>query len=184
GPALFVTPASALLAALKGDPAARVREAAAESLGKMTNVPGLAKEAVPALAAALKDPAPEPRRGAAEALRRWGKAAQPALDDLQEALRQPDNSTATRVLAARAIGAVGHPEAVAGLPALKDVLADAKAPVDVRVAAAEAIGALGPDVAAAAPLLGQLLADPETPTPLRQELATTLGKFGPGAKPA
>src|SRR5262249_9727353 len=54
----------------------------------------------------------------------------------------------------------------------------------VRVAAAEAIGALGPDVAAVAPLLGQLLTDADTPTPLRQELAGTLGKFGPGAKAA
>jgi HEAT repeat protein len=183
-PELFITPTSALLGALKNDRAARVREASAEALGRMTAVPGVVLDVVPALAAALKDPAPEPRRGAAEALRRWGKAAQPALEALQETLRSADNSPATRVLAARAITAVGHPEAVAALPALKEVVSDARAPVDVRVAAAETIGALGPDVAAVAPLLGELLGSAETPTPLRQELAATLGKFGPGAKPA
>jgi HEAT repeat protein len=186
-PEIFVTPANGLLLALKKDKekSNRVREAAVEALGKMTAVPGLSGDAVPALADILKnDPEQDLRRAAAEALRRWGKASLLALKDLEAAVARQDNDEATRTLAIRAIGAIGPPEALDTVKTLRTVLVDAKAPTDLRVAVVEVFGILQSQQDNLVEVLGQLLVAADTPAPVRQELAVTLGKYGAAAKPA
>jgi HEAT repeat protein len=88
-------------------PETKVREAAAEALGRI----GVA--ALPALQAALHDPTRWVRGPAAEALGRIGVAALPAL---QAALRTPEEGTSSSI--AQALGRIG----VAALPALQAAL--------------------------------------------------------------
>jgi HEAT repeat protein len=104
---------------------ARVRERAAEALGKM----GRADEAVDAWLALARDPAVEART--------WERAAEAWLDFA----RDPAVGNWGRVRAAKALGKLGRatPEVLAGLRALAEELGT---PKRVRRVAKEALGRL------------------------------------------
>jgi HEAT repeat protein len=87
----------------------------------------------------LADPAL--RTNILEVLAGIGPAAKPALDDLVKELGDPDAEHASE--AAVAIAAIG-PEAVAAVPALQRLVADAKATPGLRYSAAYALGRIGP----------------------------------------
>lgn len=87
----------------------------------------------------LADPAL--RTNILEVLAGIGPAAKPALDDLVKELGDADAEHASE--AAVAIAAIG-PEAVAAVPALQRLVADAKATPGLRYSAAYALGRIGP----------------------------------------
>lgn len=87
----------------------------------------------------LADPAM--RTNILEVLAGIGPAAKPALDDLVKELGDADAEHASE--AAVAIAAIG-PEAVAAVPALQRLVADAKATPGLRYSAAYALGRIGP----------------------------------------
>jgi HEAT repeat protein len=135
---------------------------------------------VGALAIGLKDASPE-TRAAAAALRRLGPDAREALLEIQQVLQDKATERATRVQCALAVGRIGAPDA---LPALKEVVGDAKAPFEVRKAAAEALGQLGRDAAPAASALGQALTAAGTDYRVRREATAVLDAIGPDGRDA
>jgi HEAT repeat protein len=171
----------ALAAALRGDKAGRVREAAATSLGRLEND---AAGAVGPLAAALKDSHAGTRAAAAETLRRLGPDAADALGKLQEVMQDATADRATRMGCALAIGRIGAPKAVPAVPSLQAVLTDAKAPADLRKAAAESLALLGKDASAAVGALAEVLIAPASEVPLRRAAAAALDSMGAEASPA
>jgi HEAT repeat protein len=171
----------ALAASLRGDPSGRVREAAAAALGHLDED---ARGAVPVLAGALKDKHPGTRTAAAESLRRLGTHAKEVLPELQQVLGDGSADRLTRVLCARAVGRIGVPDSLAALPALQDVLVDARAPAELRTAAAETLGLFGKDAAPAAGALGNTLTSARADTPLRRAAAIALDALGPEGRDA
>ncbi|HEY2148077.1 MAG TPA: HEAT repeat domain-containing protein, partial [Pirellulales bacterium] len=137
-----------LAGALRTDKSPRVREAAANALGRMQSD---AVKAVPILTKALKDEQPRVCAAAADALRRiavdkeGAKEVANALPELQLLVKDEKADHLGRAKAALAIGQVGAPEALSAVGTLSGVAADDKAPADVRKAAAEALGRLGSD---------------------------------------
>jgi HEAT repeat protein len=177
----FDTVRDALTAALRMDKSARVREAAARSLGRLE---ADASGAVGALSAALKDPDPGARAAAADALRRLGPDAHEAVPDLQRVLRDPAMDRSTRMQCALALGRIGAPDALDALGAMKDVLADTKAPTDVRKAICEALGMLGKDAADGVAILAQTLTATTSEVTLRRGAAGALDAMGPDGRGA
>ncbi len=142
------------------------RQDAAVLLGRMGPA---AKEAVPALVAALKDEAVASR--AAIALTQIGAAAVPALG---KALKDPDQSV--RLQAARVLGNLG-PAAREALPDLVDALSGANGPV--RALAARAVGRIGAPARPTVPHLLVLLKDPDQRA--REAAVRALIRIGPVA---
>ena len=166
-----------LIAALRGDRAGRVREAAALALGRLD---ADAVPAVAALAATLNDDYRPARRsgGRLTALgeggpRRPARAASPPA--------RRDAEPAARIQAALALGRIGDAE---GVPALTDALAETTAPAEVRCAVAEALGMLGKEAAPAASALAAALSEPSAGTELRRAVAGALDQLGAEAGPA
>ena len=123
-----------------------------------------AKDAVPALAAAMTRKLPDalgfdnynPHLSAARALRRIGPAAQSAIPALIAALK-PDESGYPEA-AADVLGSFG-PGAKAAIPALMELLGLPDEDDDrgtIRLAVAKALGRIGPDARVAVPLLREL----------------------------
>jgi HEAT repeat protein len=168
-----------LTQALAVDKSGRVRAAAAGALGKLN--PELARESVAVLAAALADPVSEVRGAAADSLRRLGKEAAPARSALEKLVQDRDADPLARVQAAQALGRIAEP---ASLPVLRDTLADVKAPTDLRVAAAEALAALGPSAADAVPLLASVLTADDSDVGVRRAAVAALDALGIEARPA
>jgi HEAT repeat protein len=168
-----------LVGALKEDKSARVREAAARALGRLEVH---ARQAVGALAGALKDPSPATRAAAADTLRRLGPDSHEALPELEKVLRDKSADRATRVQCALAVGRVGIPDALDSMPALKDVLADTTAPSDVRKAVCESLALLGKEAASAAPVLGQTLTASTSDVALRRAAALAIDALGPDGR--
>jgi HEAT repeat protein len=137
-----------------------------------------ARGAAGSLAAALKDPHAGTRAAAADALRRLGPASVEALPDLQQVLADSAADRATRVQCVLAIGRIGPPEALTALGTMKEVLADVKAPTDVRKAVCETLGLLGKEAAGAAPVLGQTLTASTSDVTLRRAAAVALDELG------
>ncbi len=171
---ISVTPAvESLASALRQDKSAEVRDAAAYALGRIGTP---AKEAVPALAAALKDMSPAVRASAAEALSTMGTYARDAVSELAHAIQDNKAAELVRIrhYAAVALGGVGRLAAPA-VPALLEVLAEPEpagaapearaAHADLRRAAVEALGAIGDDRAVAP--LAKALDDAMTVTEVR-----------------
>ena len=176
----------------------RVREAAAEALGKIgpEEVPALIKalgdensyvrsaaagalgktgpEAVPALIKALGDENSYVRSAAAEALGKIGPEAVPALI---RALGDEDSSVRWR--AAYTLGEIG-PEAKEAVLALIRALGDEDS--SVRWRAARALGKIGPEAKEAVPALIEALGDKDEQ--VREAAAEALGKIGSEAKEA
>jgi HEAT repeat protein len=145
-----------------------VRKAAAEALGRLA---GNAKNAVPALAAALKDKQLDVRRAAAVALDLMGTDAKPAFATLKQAARDEDKSVRAQV--AHALGNLGKEMPAEVVPVLVDRLQDTV--LDVRVAAALALGFIGPEAKAAVPALTGAARDGLAP--LREAAGEALKKI-------
>ena len=146
----------------------RVREAAAEALGK------IGPEEVPALIKALGDENSYVRSAAAEALGKIGPEAVPALI---RALGDEDSSVRWR--AAYTLGEIG-PEAKEAVLALIRALGDEDS--SVRWRAARALGKIGPEAKEAVPALIEALGDKDEQ--VREAAAEALGKIGSEAKEA
>jgi HEAT repeat protein len=164
--------------AVRSDKSARVREASAVALGKLE---WAAKDAVPALAQALKDASPGVRSEAVVALRRIGKEAGDALPALQEVLKDGKADKLIRCQAAQAIGMLG-PDAPVELELLLNVWHDAAAPAEVRADVAGALGLL--EKTNAAIDLGNELKNSKNDVAVRRAAVVTLDTFGAAAKPA
>jgi HEAT repeat protein len=123
-----------------------VRKASAEALGRLGRD---AKNAVPALAAALKDRQLDVRRAAVVALDLMGPDAKPGFAALKEAARDEDKSVRAQVV--HALGNFGKEMPAEVVPILVDRLQDTV--LDVRVASALALGVIGPEAKAAVPAL-------------------------------
>jgi hypothetical protein len=127
------------------DLAAANRNDRLEALDKLTR--GDAKTAVPLLVAALKDPDIEVRGFAVNGLIHYSTAAQPAVPALIEALAERLEADA--------------PEAVPGSPRFAYVeYVTITGHASISVAAARALGLLGPKAIAAVPALQEMLSDP------------------------
>ncbi len=185
--------------------AAETRWMAADQLGRIS---APARDAVPALTAALNDADPHVREVAAksllalapdaednptllaallgtgerlramQALGRLGAGAGGAVPAIAELLHDPDPQV--RWNAARTLVEIGSPN---GTPPLRAALKDDDA--RVREHAAEALGEIGPGAREAVPALVEALRDPEAR--VRRDAARSLGQLGPaaaGAAPA
>lgn len=171
----------ALAAALRTDKSEHVREASAKALGDMKEA---ARGAVGVLAVALKDRHAGTRTAAANALRKLGKDARDALADLQAVLRDDKQERLTRVHCALALGRIGSPDALPAVPALKEILGDARNHPEVRKACADALSDLGKDAADAAPTLGAVLTARDADLTLRRACADALDQIGADSRPA
>jgi hypothetical protein len=174
----------ALSAIMLDDPAEQTRSEAALALSKMDPA---SRAAVPALAQALEDKGPLVRMYAAMALFRLRTEARPAVPALIKGLKDKANETymnlfwmTIREMIIDALGraSAGTDEAV---PALTEALKTADTDA-LRVAAATALGEVGPDARPAVPLLQKLLKDKHRPT--RDAAREALEKIqgGPAAK--
>ncbi len=164
--------AGSLVAVLKGDKEASVRQSAANALGMMGS---FAKETVgPALIQALKDADKDVRLAAAEGLGGMEVAASD-IPELVKALKHQDMEV--RMFAARSLGNLG--------PQARGVVADlieASKSGDVQVSSAAivALGQIGADAKSAVPTIIDALNKKET----RSLAIVALGKIGPDAKAA
>jgi HEAT repeat protein len=147
-------PAAEAVAGALADADPFVRWGAARTLGKMA--PRQAEKSIPALARAVDDPNGDVRSTALAALRRYGPAAQPAVENLVKGLKHWDPQT--RLSVAETLGAVG-PAAVAAVQPLAAALAGEEP--EQRAAAARALGKLGPGARPAEEALRKALSDPE-----------------------
>ena len=168
-----------LTEALDKDKSNRVREAAAMALGKAGPD---ARWAVPVLAKALKEPNESLRREVAESLGRLGPEAHQARVELADLLKDKQSDRISRSSAAFALGQLGAFDAATSVPVLSESLNDNGTPAEVRKAAAEALGVLGPDARAAAVHLGAALKDKNLD--VRRAAAVALDRLGKEAKPA
>lgn len=198
-------PAVPRLAELLRDDHEEVRVAAAAALG---NIGPPASHAAWALAHALRDCCHDVRAGAAEALGRIGPGAIEAVPALVDALADPvswvrlQSATAlvaikpqsreaaegfTRALGdsreeVRAMAAIGLSQygtsAANAVPVLRHLLANDPYPA-VRVAAAKALGAMGPASRAALPELMSAQRDPDFA--VRAAVRDAIAKIGPGS---
>ncbi len=169
----------ALFGALRTDPSGSVRAEAATALAKLN--PGDVQAAVPTLIERLKDPYPPARDAAASTLFKLGRDAVEAVTALREAVEDEKNERTTRVWCTQALGKIGPPEASVALPALQKVLADDKAPLDIRKAIMEVMAKFGKDAGPAVPLLAKLLTDEGSLLELRSAAVAALDQLGPNA---
>jgi HEAT repeat protein len=177
------------------DEEAEVRRTAAEALGNMGPT---AKAAVPSLIKVLCDKKPDVRGPAARALGRIGNDAEPAIRALAELLHDKTKYLEGRrtvwfggepvegrdpkavYVCDSAAEALGRMETEVTIPVLRDLLGDKD--VEVRSAAAKALGNLGPK---AKPTLSDLVsALKDKSWEVRHSAAEALGKMGPEAERA
>ncbi len=167
-----------LAEAMRGDKSPRVREACAVALGKLE---WSAKNAVPALAQALKDDNSAVRAAAVEALRRIGNDASDALTALQEVAKDEKGDRSMRTQAIHAIARLDKDSPVdTGL--LLKLWHDPATPVEIRVAVADALDQLA--ITSAAADLGTELAIAKNDLEVRRGAAVALVHFGADSKPA
>jgi HEAT repeat protein len=154
------------------DPAAAVRAAAAEALGRLDT--GFAAEVAPDLHARLADADETVRERAAEALGAVGAGDPRSVEALTTMLSNP--SPALRLSAARALGQLKE-AAASAVPALVALFQDADE--GIRAAAADAVGRIGtlPGGAATALATGLVNGD----NLVRARTAESLGAVGEAA---
>jgi HEAT repeat protein len=151
----------ALAVILVEDADVKVRSEAALALSKMDPA---SAAAVPALARALQDEGPVVRLYAALALFRLRAQARPAVPALIKALKDGANKTFinsfSMTVGEMMVCALGRASAgtAEGVPALMEALQSADRNA-MRVAAARALGEIGPEAHPAAPLLEVMLRD-------------------------
>jgi HEAT repeat protein len=150
---------------LADSPHARVREAAANALGKVGTA-----ESVPALMKALADPEENVRWFAVEGLRKLG--ATQAVPVVSEMLRR-DASARVREIAASALGELGQP---AGVPALSAALGDPNE--RVRQKAVVALQALATGNYERMSVIAETLREHGQLEPARQVLSRIVEQYG------
>jgi HEAT repeat protein len=172
------------LAGLLESPSPADRQLASFALTKMAPA---SQAAVGALARALSDDVVEVRMNAALALCRLGQAARPAVPALIAALRRRDNgarvgqfSLNVREMTAVALGRASAGTAE-GTAALTEALREARTEGS-RVAAARALGEVGPAARPAVPSLRALLGAGQSDE-VEQAAREALGKIEGGAGP-
>jgi HEAT repeat protein len=182
--------AEPLTAALKdGRAATELRAAAAEALGEIG--PETGREALMALAAAVKDAEPAVRRHAALALAQVGPDDARTVPLLIAALK--DARAEVRTSATTALGRLG-PRAQPAVAELVDLLKRSRPKEKeldrsegLRIALIHTLGAIGPGAKEAAGPLGELIKDAEEEVTVRRSAVAAVGKLGPeaaGAVPA
>ncbi len=157
-----------------GEARAEVRDAAAEAV--LTLEFPDAESGVPVLVLAIGVRKPDTRSAALARLAKYGAAAKPALPAIRD--RLGDGEPVVRVAALKALAAFG-PDAADAVPAVAALL-DGKQPDAVAVAAAEALGGLGPK--AVEPLTRALEA--KLPGEALVRVCEGLGRFGKDARSA
>lgn len=158
-----------LLAALD-DGSADVRKRA---LGHLRGLGTLGRRAIPAAAGKLSDPDEDVRAAAADLLGDHGPSAAEAVPALTSLLSE---SPRMQVVAMQTLGRLGRPSQ----PAFEPVAALLESPaIDVREAAALALGSLDLDAEAVRPRLAKALRD-ESPA-VRKAALRTVQRFGPAA---
>jgi HEAT repeat protein len=171
-------------------PDSATRTSAAEALA---GIGPAAVDAAPALADALKDQNARVRVRASIALAKIGPRATAAVPALIQALSDNLDWLSPREYAARALGEIG-PEAGEAVPALTRVLTESDAAAEakpastrerwrgyhaqMRAAAAEALGKIGPEAKEAVPVLREALEDKDEG--VRQAAAEALQRIQPG----
>lgn len=184
GPSKSKNVMPAVTAALRDDPAERIREAAAQALGRMC-VKARAENmkidsARDSLINALRaDRSGRVREAAATALARLDAEAVPAVAALAAALG--DTYPGVRTAAASALRRLGK-DARDALPELQKTLRDPNSEELARLQAALALGRIGG--AEAVPALNDCLADPAAPAEIRKAAADALGMIGADAASA
>lgn len=176
----------ALARLLVEHPNREIRNDAALALSKMDPA---SAGAVAELSKALKDPEPAVRMNATRALFRLREAARPAVPALIEALNNVENHTnldtfthTVQELMARALGRASAGTAE-GVPALTAFL-EAADSVELRIAAAHALGEVGAEARPAAPRLRRLLKDENSSVrEAAEEALRLLGADPAGADP-
>jgi FG-GAP-like repeat/HEAT repeats len=153
----------------------------------LTKMAPATRAAVPALAGALNDEEPLVRMNAALALFRLGAEARPAVPALLEALRDKKNqmypggfALSIQEMLMLAVGRASAGSAVA-VPVLTEGLRSTQG-IGVRLAAARALGEVGPEARSAEPLLRELLRE-ELPD-FREAAEEALHKLGRPTTPA
>jgi HEAT repeat protein len=136
-----------------------------------------AVDAVPALTVALSDPNIQLRGRAALALSAIGEDARSATEALKAALEQNKDPN-IRVLVARALCMVNPPQQELALPVLLEVAQDTSQLWDLRAAAVETLGFLGPVAKAAHPTLLRIQGETEEPR-LKATAVAAAGRIGP-----
>jgi HEAT repeat protein len=167
----------ALTNALENDKDAKVREAAATTLGRLDRMGFVT---VPELTKALKDQAPTVRAAAADALGQFsaidGEIARDAIPLLSECLK--DSSTPVRMNVVLTLARMG-PAAATATPALAESLANDKED-GIRKECAKALAFIGKGADSAAPALIKALGD--SSSEVRQYSAYALGRISPDPK--
>jgi HEAT repeat protein len=184
----------AVIAVLRDDADERLREAAAASLGRMSE--RLAARPVgertpftagrDALVGALRtDKAERVRTAAATSLGKLERSdATGAVAELGAAVGSSATPASVRAAAADTLRRIG-PDAADAVPALRQALADRAADEPTRVRSALALGNIGGEPGLAAlPTLLATLGDPQAPVALVRAVADTLGRLGPDAAAA
>jgi HEAT repeat protein len=173
----------ALAAIMVEDGDVQVRSEAALALSKMDPA---SAAAVPALARALQDEGPVVRLYAALALLRLRAQARPAVPALIKGLKDGANNTYINSLSMTVgemmVCALGRASAgtAEGVPALMEALKSADRNA-MRVAAARALGNVGPEARPAAPLLEAMLRDQHPLVKEAAQEALQKIKAGPAA---
>lgn len=123
-------------------PAPQARQEAADALGHVLQIDPNKRDAIDALALAIRDSSDDVRMAAAEALTTEGVDPVGALAGFHNALHDSVHSQ-VRSSFARLIGVLGPKRGRVLIPALSENIDDADA--DVRAATIESLGMLGPD---------------------------------------
>jgi HEAT repeat protein len=180
----------AVVMALRDDPDAGIRRAAAQALGRMSKqartkeLDGFRYDQVRiALVSVLKaDKSGPVRAAAATSLGEVGSEAHEAIGALAAILK--DEHEEARAAAANTLRRLGK-AARDALPDLQQALRDSKSGKLTRLHCATAIGVIGlPDAVDALPVLREVLADTKAPAELRKTVAETLGQLGQEATSA
>jgi HEAT repeat protein len=180
----------ALAKILAQDTDAEARHQAALALTKMAPA---SSAAVTELAQALSDKVLYVRMNAAIALFNLRTKARPAVPALLKAVKDGSNKTnlnrfhwTIQEIAARALGraSAGSPESAEAVPVLMELLTAALAPdgtTGMRIAAAQALGEIGPPAKAAVPQLRTMLNEenPEIRRFAEEALESIEGKKAP-----
>jgi HEAT repeat protein len=177
-----------LVAALRTDRSAAVRQQAAMSLGQQDPknrpdfklVHDLAGN-LDVLVKGVKDPNPGVSNACAETIRRMGKDAANAAADLATLLKDKNLDPLTRTSLANVLGRIASTEA---LPAMKEVLADSNAHLDLRRAICDAVGDFGSNATDLIPLLANILTAKESEVELRRAAAGALDHLGSDSRSA
>lgn len=170
--------AKALNESMKQDQALKVREAAAQGLGKLSPQSIVALETL-ALALAAKEPGI--RMASADALRRLGKSAKPASKQLLALASSKEADVISRSFACLALGDMQEEAAISVLLGIIESKAEA---LDLQVAATKAIAMFSIEDKDTVVKIGKVLGGAGAPRELKLAIVVCLDQLGTLAAPA